>query len=281
MIHDPKPIELVPELRKSIDRMLWYVPGINSVQSYENYLVDDLLYSEAIIEIILDELNMNKDQDVKIANEKILDKEDVSFYESNICIKGQKIILTKMKNESILRAMLRHIRNGIAHGNFTTIGSLVLFIDQNKNGKTALLKIDVIAFEKIINLIEKYDELTEGKVLAKAFEKLGYEVKKEFRVGDIVLDLLIIKDGSKYGVEIKSEKRSKLVGFQDNMIIQLLNANQTLKEQSITPVFIYDKSRVSNKAKNYLLGKGIILLDRKNISELIDNVDILRKSNKD
>ncbi len=281
MIHDPKPIELVPELRKSIDRMLWYVPGINSVQSYENYLVDDLLYSEAIIEIILDELNMNKDQDVKIANEKILDKEDVSFYESNICIKCQKIILTKMKNESILRAMLRHIRNGIAHGNFTTIGSLVLFIDQNKNGKTALLKIDVIAFEKIINLIEKYDELTEGKVLAKAFEKLGYEVKKEFRVGDIVLDLLIIKDGSKYGVEIKSEKRSKLVGFQDNMIIQLLNANQTLKEQSITPVFIYDKSRVSNKAKNYLLGKGIILLDRKNISELIDNVDILRKSNKD
>lgn len=281
MIHDPKPIELVPELRKSIDRMLWYVPGINSVQSYENYLVDDLLYSEAIIEIILDELNMNKDQDVKIANEKILDKEDVSFCESNICIKCQKIILTKMKNESILRAMLRHIRNGIAHGNFTTIGSLVLFIDQNKNGKTALLKIDVIAFEKIINLIEKYDELTEGKVLAKAFEKLGYEVKKEFRVGDIVLDLLIIKDGSKYGVEIKSEKRSKLVGFQDNMIIQLLNANQTLKEQSITPVFIYDKSRVSNKAKNYLLGKGIILLDRKNISELIDNVDILRKSNKD
>jgi len=87
MIHDPKPIILVPELRRSIDRMLWYVPGIASVQSYENYLVDDLLYSEAIIEIILDELNMNKAQDVKIVNGKILGEADVSFYEGSICIK--------------------------------------------------------------------------------------------------------------------------------------------------------------------------------------------------
>ncbi len=276
MIHDPKPITLIPELRKSIDRMLWYVPGIASVQSYENYLVDDLLYSEAIIEIILDELKMHIAHDVKIVNERILDQADVSFYEGSICKKCQKIIITKSKSESILRAMLRHIRNGIAHGSFTTIGSLALFIDQNKNGKTGLLKIDVVAFEKIIELIEKYDGLTEENVLARVFEKLGYEVSRESKIGNIVLDLLITKDGLKYGIEIKSEKRSKIVGFQDDMIVQLYSTNQILKEHGITPVFIYDKSRTSDKAKNSLLNEGILLLDRKNIAEIINKKDIVR-----
>ena len=275
MIHDPKPIQLIPTLRKCIDRMLWYVPGIDSVQSYANHFVDDPLYSEAIFEFIIEEMNIDKNCDVKYINAKKLDRTDAEFYDNNVCVRCQKILLTKRKNETILRSLLRHIRNGIAHGNFNIVGNLVIFKDQIKQESTAIVKINIIGFDRLMKLIEEYNEPTQKKVLAWAFKILGYDVELNSRLGELHLDLLITKGEYKFGIEIKDDKRNRLVGYQDEIIQQLTYWKYKFKEYKITPVFIYDQARVSEKAKNYLFDAGIILLDKRNISELLNHKEVL------
>ncbi|KIL80159.1 restriction endonuclease [Bacillus badius] len=275
IIHDPKPIDLMPELRRSIERMLWYVPGISSVQSYSNYLIDDLLYSEAVFEMIIETMNLSRESDVKIEINQRISRTDANCFANEICTKCQKMILTKYQNETILRSMLRHIRNAIAHGSFTVVDNLVLFIDKKGNNITSIIKTDILSLDRVLKQVEEYSAITQEKVLSRVFRILGYEVQVEARRGSVILDIILEKDGKTYGVEIKEEKRNKIMGYQDQMINQLIQQMLQYKKLNITPVFIFDKMRVSDKAKGLLKSAGVILLDRNNVSELLNKNDIL------
>jgi HJR/Mrr/RecB family endonuclease len=275
IIHKPKPIELAPTLRTSIERLLWYVPGIHSVQSYDNYLIDDKTYSEAVFDMILQTMNISRITDVKLVDEKGLTKTDRISLNKEICINCKKVVLTKYDNETILRAMLRHIRNAIAHGNFTVVGDMVLFKDEKNKNKTAEIKIDITSLDKALQQVEEYSGITQENVLAGVFKKLGYTVVREARYDDMIVDILLEKEGKKYGVEIKENKRSHQIGYQDSLIEALIERMRHYKKVSYTPVFVYDKIRVTQKAKDRLNKEGIILLDRKNVSELVNMKDVL------
>ena len=275
IIHKPKPIVLVPTLRRSIERMLWYVPGIHSVQSHSNYLIDDQIYSEAVFDMILQTMNISRAADVKLIDGDKLTKRDRVSLNNKICINCQKIVLTKYSNETMLRAMLRHIRNAIAHGNFTVCGNIVLFIDEKRNDRKAEIKIDIISLDKALQQVEEYKGITQEKILAGVFKNLGYNVLLEARLNDMILDILLEKDGKKFGVEIKENNSSHQKGHKDPLIVAIIERMRRYKKVSYTPVFVYDKIRVTQKAKDRLKKEGIILLDRKNVSELVNMKDIL------
>lgn len=286
LIHKPKPIELVPQLRRSIERMLWYIPGINSIQSYDNYLIDDPIYSNAVFEIIAETIKISLDTDVKIKNYYKLDQLDEKFFSKDLCLSCQKILLTRNKkmNETNLRALLRHIRNAIAHGSFTVIGDLVYFKDTNKFRDpktqeetlvtTAIIKVDILALDKVLKQVEEYDGITQQKVLAKVFLNLGYRVQMEVKRGKKVLDLILEKNGKKYGVEIKESPKS-LSNNLDNLIERLLARMVEYKELNLIPVFVFDRDLISFKAKSLLKSNNVIVLDRQNVAELVEKKDIL------
>lgn len=279
IMHNPKPIDLIPELRESIERLLWYVPGIESVQSYENYLIDNPLYSEAVFDVVLENMQMSRIQDVKIV--ETISASDKEFYDNEICTSCQKMILTRVRNykgtgreETITRAMLRHLRNSIAHGSFTVVDNLVFFRDIYKGITKAIIKIDVLSLDRALKQIEDYNGITQEIVIAKVFEKLGFNVEREVSLGRINIDMVLKKNDKTYAVEIK-QSNQRTLGYQDNLVKNAISQLTVYKAYGLIPIFIYDKMRASDRAKELLKNEGIILLDRKDIGELVKMNDII------
>lgn len=275
--HSPKPIKLVPQLRECIENLLWYAPGINSVQSYDNYLIDNPIYSDIIFDIILDSMGMNKISDVKVVYGKI-SKEDEDFYKDELCINCKKMIFNRIKNynrtgkeETITRALLRHLRNSIAHGNFKIINDLVYFKDSKDDNTNAIIKIDIISLNKTLKLIEDCNYITKENVIEKIFKKIGFKVETDlWKIPQYnYVDMIIEKNGKRYCVEIKNYKNnSKLIGYQDKKIDKLINNLSHYKRSELIPLLICDTLRLSDKAKKRLRDEEIILLDKKDISNL-------------
>ena len=65
--------------------MLWYVPAIDSLQSYEHELIDDPLYSDVVFEFILEYIGIDKNKDINIINRDEL-KQYIKNYEYKICV---------------------------------------------------------------------------------------------------------------------------------------------------------------------------------------------------
>ncbi|MDO5039072.1 hypothetical protein [Clostridium sp.] len=279
MYHNPKPILMNDDLRESIERLLWYVPGIDSVQSYRHELIDDTLYSEAVFEFILEYIGIDKNKDTAILNKNQLSKY-IRSYENKICESCQKIILSIGKNyntnkkETITRSLLRHIRNSIAHGSFVTINDLVIFRDKNKyDDDMAFIKIRASKLNQALKLIEKHDGITQEKIISKVFKNNGfnvymgrYKVSKGRKV--IYPDMILEKCGKKFIIEIKHHKiKSRKVNkdFINNMIIYYEELNE-----EYTPIVICDKSTILEETKYILLENNIILLDKREIKKLIN-----------
>lgn len=283
--HYPKPMNFVPELRESIDRLLWYVPGIDSVQSYENYLIDDPLYSRAVFDIILEIMKMSRVQDVEILRNTYGKVPYIykKYYDGEICTSCQKMILTFLdekhnttgKEETLVRAMLRHLRNSIAHGSFTVVNDFVLFKDYNTNKKiTAILKINVLSLNEALKKIEDYKGITQERVIGKVFRNLGFNVEREVVIEQIYPDLILEKNGKIYAVEIK-QSNQRTLEYQDILIENAITQLTKYKACGLIPIFIYDKMMASDRAKDRLKNEGIILLDRKDIGELVEMNDII------
>lgn len=283
--HKPKPLDMIPELRESIDRLLWYVPGINSYQSEESYVIDDILYSYPFFEDVLLAAGVDLEKDLKLIDDAYIQDTDVDYYKNKICINCQKVILTRSKNylksgksETWLRALLRHVRNAIAHGRFTTIGSLVLFMDQNPNNKdTALLKLDAIKFNQALKVIEEFGGVkrsstrgvTEERIISSVFRKNGYTVTNQFGVGNIRADFIAMKDGKQYAIEIKLGDY-KSVGYQDKLIKNIESLLKVYLVEGYIPVLIYDRGWLTQKAKDYLEDKQFIVFDKIDLSDFFD-----------
>ena len=84
--HQPKPLIMLPLLRDSIDQLLWYVPGIDSYQSKPNYLIDDVLFSVAIFNEVLESIGLNLEKDVQLIDSASVPEDLVEFYKDSACI---------------------------------------------------------------------------------------------------------------------------------------------------------------------------------------------------
>lgn len=272
--HKPKPLKMIPDLRDSIDRFLWYVPGIDSYQSSDNYLIDDPLYSLPIFEEVLLAIGLDLDKDLDLLEDKHIPHDLNDFYENTICTSCQKAILTRYKNETWLRTLLRHVRNSIAHGSFTTIDVLVLFKDKiPKTEKfTSIIKIDAIRFNKALSILDEFDGVlrtssggfAEEKIFKRVFNKNGFDVISEPMIGNIRADFIAVKNGIKYAVEIK-RGNYKPIGSNDIYISRVEKQLDSYLSEGYKPILIYDRGWLTTKASDHLKNKEFIVLDKKDL----------------
>lgn len=265
---------MIPDLRDSIDRLLWYVPGIDSYQSTSNYLIDDPLYSLPIFEEVFATMGLDLHRDIELLSDKSIPPDVISFYDFKICTSCQKAILTKRQNETWLRALLRHIRNSIAHGSFTTINNLVLFKDKiPKTDKFAsLIKIDAVMFNKALSILDEFGGVirtpqggtAEERIIKKVFEKNGFKVFSEPIIGNIRADLIAMKDGVNYAIEIK-RGNYKPIGYKDDAILRVEKLLDLYSAEGFKPILIYDRGWLTDKAIKHLSNKQFIVLDKSDL----------------
>lgn len=277
LIHDPKPIILSNNMDEIIKRLLWYVPNIESYQSEKNELISEKLYDDFSFTYIINKMNMVIDHDVKWIEPNIpFDDNDWEYYEENICLNCQKILITRQKKLSKTNDLLRSLRNCIAHGQFTVVDDYIIGFNSCKNGvKKAVIKI------KPLPLLNALDSLTAPKskelLLAYAFEKAGYNVIKEpvSPASNFRFDLFLEKNDKQYAIEIKD--------FRGQSYLHLKHLEKFLFHSEgafpgVERVLIIDTSRVTKEIR--VREKEIAnfrIIDINQVKELLkeDPIDIL------
>lgn len=268
IFHSPKPLEITEELRLCLEWLLWYAPDISSIQSTKNELITKSIYDDVIFNIITKSMGLNSD-DIKIINYDIINYKLYDYYSEAICERCQKLIFTKDSRKTKSEELLRHVRNVIAHGNFTMVGNLLIGFDSHKGKNKAIIKINP---SRLLNAIKELDSgITKEKIWAYSFEKVGYRIKSNLGRVD-TYDLEIEKDNITFLVQIKSIKQGwvrlkSILPFVPN-IKNKLNTN-------CVPVLIIDEGRITNEVKEYLNKENIIVLDSKLIKNFLSGEDIL------
>ncbi len=282
IMHEPKPLALSNEMTECIERLLWYVPNINSKQSSKHELIENHLYDEFTFNFILEKIGMST-CDIHWVDSEI-DYTTVAYFERKICVNCQKLILQKNKSDSKTTTLLRHIRNSIAHGRFTVCNDILIGFDmyeKNKNKKeipteevfTGIIKIRPNSLLEALRLLDH--GITREKLISHAFTKVGYTVTAihNIKFGD----LNICKYGRNYTIEIKMVK-SKNRFLTEPMIELLIEERQRyINKNSSKLILMIDDSCLTIKAKKILQDSNILILDMKSIEQLLTGIDVLEK----
>lgn len=268
--HDPQPISLTDELMENIERLLWYMPNMDSAQSIKNEFVEDKLYDECTFDFILKTMGMTENDILWFPSE--FSMEDVGWESGETCINCQKAIMQKNKNQSKTMNLLRHIRNAIAHGMFTTSDELLITYDRKNKASENYMSLIKIRPEKLINATRVitspwFNEI----VMAYVFEKLGYSVQYNHK--NMYYDLLIEKRKNKYGIDIKICKGRYI---HPKYIKRTIRSMERI-EDDIKPVLIIDTSVLTIESKELLEQQRILLLDRRRMSDMLEGKDILEE----
>lgn len=275
--HQPKPLIMLPLLRDSIDQLLWYVPGIDSYQSKPNYLIDDVLFSVAIFNEVLESIGLNLEKDVQLIDSASVPEDLVEFYKDSACITCQKVILTKSSKETWIKAFLRHLRNSIAHGRFTTIDNFVIFFDKNNRSEkfTSIIKIDIEKFSKVLftlkyfrsEIVSSNDFITEQQLISRELVINGFELIHEELNTMMIADLLVSKKNVKYAIDLKYGDY-KPIGFSDEHIVKAEKMLQTYKNEGYKIILIYIRGRLTGKAIEYSMDKDFEVYDKLYLEKL-------------
>lgn len=282
--HNPKPITLTPDMDTTIKKLLWYVPCIDSHQSEMDAIVENSLYDNYIFTYILDNMGMKEESDVKWI------KKDESFgiywtyYENKICCNCQKIIIRRSETSTIskTKALLKHLRNCIAHGYFTIVNDYIIGFDFNAHVKdhntreTAVIKIKPSLLLKSIENGILLSEAVKSNLIAYALRQLGYTVNMEVHFEKYSFDFIAEKNGIKYAIEIKGEYNGKRYVHPEDLR-RFLTQSYCISPE-ITRVIIIDSSRVTKKVRE-LESKlnNLRIVDKTMLNDLLKQnpVDIL------
>lgn len=278
IIHKEVPIRMSPDLIRAIEYLLWYVPNISSVQSKENELISNYLYEDFTLSEIKKYMHL-KDHDIAFVDE--IPSSIEKYYKEGICMEGQKLILSKMEDETKTSSILRHIRNSIAHGYFNIVDDLLVGFDYNiYKDKKICTGIFKIRPNNLLNaLMNLNTELTSEKLIKLALETCNYNVefyKKNGKRNDS-FDFFVSKAGRKYIVEVKEYNSDEIISHE---FVKTLVKNSEGLYKKVKPVLVINKSFLRKKSKNYLLKHSVIILDVKNIKKLLKGIDILEEIEK-
>lgn len=271
--HDDIPISLGDDLREAIYYLLWYVPNIKSEQSIKNDLLNNPRYDDFIFIEIMKSMGL-KDEDV-LFTENITDNTIKPFLEE-ICTKCPKLIMTIASGETKTMAVLRHIRNAIAHGNFNVIDRIVVGFDLKRyEEKTEYRGFFKINPNNLLDALRKIQfDYDSQKFISKAFKNTGYfvEAYQEKYQRSHEFELFAKKDGRKYAIDIKNYNYNKSI--DRDFIKGLLNQYEGLVE-GITPVLIINTSYLDEESKEDLLDHEVIILDVKNMKKMTAGRDMV------
>ena len=273
IIHDQVPIKLPEDLREAIYYLLWYVPNIKSEQSKDNDLLVNPQYDDYIFLEIMKSMNL-ADSDV-LFTESISQKIIEPFLKE-VSPKEYKLIMTIAGGETKTMAVLRHIRNAIAHGNFNIIEDTLIGFDlQRYDDKTEYRGFFKINPTDLLEALKKIQfDFNSQELITKAFKNCGYKIEpyqeKYKRSHDF--ELFAKKKNLKFAIDIKNYSYNKIVS--QDFVDALVDQYEGLLE-GITPVLIINTSVLDDKSKKELLSKDVIILDVKNIKKMIAGRDLV------
>ena len=271
--HKNVPIRLSDELREAIYYLLWYVPNIKSEQSKENELLLNPRYDDFIFIEIMKAMDL-KDEDV-------LFTENISYYVvkpflKEICTQSPKIIMTISNGETKTMAVLRHIRNAIAHGNFNVIDNIVVGFDLKKNEEiTEYRGFFKLNPNNLLDALRKIQfDYNSQKLISQAFHRNGYfiEIYQEKYQRSHEFELFAKKNGKKYAIDIKNYAYKEVV--DRDFINKLIDQYENLMDD-ITPLLIINTSYLDEDSKEELLDHEVIILDVKNIKKMMSGRDMV------
>lgn len=271
--HNPQPIDLPQNLLEAIERLLWYVPEINSIQSSSNELIKEHIYDDFCFNYILQKINMQQN-DVLFENNNADLTEYYDYFKDRICVNCQKLILTKNQSETRTMCLLRHIRNSIAHGRFNLCGDMMIGFDY-KNKYTAIIKIRPQTLLDAFKLLDS--GITYQHLFAYAFRKIGYSVVEEPRAY-IEVDMFLQKDGKCFLVEIKKYSRGYIREDMLSKLIQRYSNTIQRLEESTKLVLIIDTARLTKSSEQFLKDEQIKVMDVNKVKELLQGNDVLSGS---
>ncbi len=274
IVHNPRPLPLSEAITRALEYLLWYVPNINSFQSPSNVLITEPLYEDFSFGLVSEALRLNA-EDILFLD--YIDDDIVDYYMDSICTNCQKMILTTGEHETKISALVRHMRNAIAHGYFTVVEERMIAFDvkhfpkkEDSYGCTAVLKLDPLHLVRALKLLE--EELTHEHLAAIAFSRCGYEIlDNDYDNPDLPYDFTMEKDGRIYAVEIKPIA-TKGVAHAEHLESILAHFPKEVKERK---VLLMDSAVLDPDAKLALRKNKILLLDRDNLKSLMSGDDIL------
>ena len=201
----------------------------------------------------------------------------VEFYKDSACITCQKVILTKSSKETWIKAFLRHLRNSIAHGRFTTIDNFVIFFDKNNRSEkfTSIIKIDIEKFSKVLftlkyfrsEIVSSNNFITEQQLISRELVINGFELIHEELNTMMIADLLVSKKNVKYAIDLKYGDY-KPIGFSDEHIVKAEKMLQTYKNEGYKIILIYIRGRLTGKAIEYSMDKDFEVYDKLYLEKL-------------
>ena len=271
------------EVSESISSLLWYIPNIDSVQSYKDELIDNKVYENLIFNYICSSLGMSEEKDFLFLENKAVISEDLwDFYRGEICTHCQKAILTQYSNHTKTKTLLRCIRNAVAHGDFTIVDDMLIGFNVNNQGeKKAIIKIK---YEKLRDSLKTIrNAFFKERSIANALNEIGYNTSiqgPQMKIGNKIIrpDIIAKKDGLTYVFEIKVIESSRYLNREilDRYLSQVMSYTTYFHNEKTKFVLVFDTSRLTKSLKEYLLGfNEIIVMDVNAIIKLTYGEDVL------
>lgn len=272
--HDTIPIKLSEDLDEAIKILLWYVPNIASEQAKVNELLLNPEYDDYIFKDIMMSMNMT-DEDILFTEE--IHKNLARHFDGRVCIDEQKLVMTLADDkETKTMALLRHIRNAIAHGNFNVINNLVIGFDIKRIGDhTEYRGVFKINPTNLLKALRKINiDFTNEKFISQAFKRCGYKVEafQEEYQKTHRFDLFAKKKDKRFAIEIKNYdfERNLSESFIKEMIEKISGIDSRIR-----PILIINSSYLTEKSKSDLIANDVIILDIKNIKKMQKGRDMV------
>lgn len=275
----PRPKDWDKDVMDAIQMLLWYIPNIDSVQSFSDDLIRSKAFENLTFDYVLDSLGMSYKDVLFIRPGGEIFDEYWDYYKGEVCTSCQKIIIVRQKNKTKTEDLLRCIRNAVAHGDFTVVGDMFVGFNEHKGEKKAIIKIRPKNLIRALSNISIQSEYNKAKLIDANLRKNGFKTQVEPKIVDketkriYYLDILAEKNGLKYIVEIKdiSYKTYLSLGEFMRILESVEKYRKALDQENTKLVLVIDEARLTKEcwevAEKY---DDLIVLD---LNRLIDMPD--------
>lgn len=282
--HEPVPMKWNIGDNEALHILLWYMPSIDSKQSHQSELIENMMYDEIMYKYFKDKMDMEDSDFLYLYNTELEDNL-WDYYKGSICKECQKAIIVAYSTHTKIKNLLRCIRNAVAHGDFMIVEDTLIGFNENKGKKKAVIKIK---YKKLIEALKVFDfnfttEREKAYFIAYSLKNIGYEVKMEIPVivsGTKIrrFDIIATKDNNKYVFEIKATDKFKYLKPEDlEPHLKAFDEFNIDKNESNTKfVFVFDDYKLTKDAKILMeeYSEKCIILDRISIQKLFAGIDV-------
>ena len=259
--HSPKPLLLKNDLTRIIEMILWYIPCIDSIQSYKHELIEERTFDDFTFALLLDMMEMSKEDVLFLEPSEEVPDEIWSYYQDRICVNCQKFVIVMQRNQTKTLNVLRCIRNSVAHGEFNIWDDCFIGFNTFKGRKKAVVKFRP---GLMLNALDYLNTVyTKEYLYEYIFTKAGYE----FEPG------VLRKNGKEYDVEIKTSTKGN---YMTQKAFEGLYRRMSYRSPGIEKkILIIDNIKLKKDHKKQLDEIGVFVIDYTRVKEMLNGRDVL------